>query len=63
MRKVGKGWEFRGGEDPDADLVEGPLLVCILCELVNEGVQLLWDDHTIGGMGSADVGSGPSFHL
>lgn len=53
----------RGGEDPDADLVEGPLLVCVLGELVNEGVQLLWDDHTIGGMGSADVGSGPFFHL
>lgn len=53
-------WEREG---PDANLVEGPLLMCVLCELVNEGVQLLWDDHTVRGTGPADVGAGPSFHL
>lgn len=28
-------------------LVEGPLLMGVLCELVNEGVQLLGDDDAV----------------
>lgn len=55
MRKAGRGGGSWGGEDHDANLVEGPLLVCVLRKLVNEGVQLLWDDHTISRVGSADV--------
>lgn len=50
MRKAGRNGGFWGvREDPDANLVEGPLLMCVLRKLVDEGVQLLWDDHTIRG--------------
>lgn len=44
-------------------LVEGPLLMSVLGELVNEGVELLGDYHTIGDskVKSADIGARPSF--
>lgn len=45
LRKAGRSRASWGGEDPNAHLVKGPLLMCVLGELVNKGIQLLWDDH------------------
>lgn len=47
-------------EDPRVYLVEGPFLVGVLCKLVNEGVQLLWDNDTVSRDGTTDSGVGLS---
>lgn len=57
MRGAGRGGDSCRREDPDAHLVEGPLLMRVLGKLVDEGVQLLWDDHAIeGGVSRCWVG-------
>lgn len=46
--------------DPGVYLVEGPFLMGILCKLVNEGVQLLWDDDAVSRDGTTGSGVGLS---
>lgn len=49
--------------NPDANLVKGPLLMRVLCKLVNEGVELLWDDHAVGGDEASTYWDRVSCHL
>lgn len=57
---MGLGKRRKAEGDPGVYLVEGPFLVGVLCKLVNEGVQLLWDDDAVSRDGTTGSGVGLS---